>query len=82
MGLREALPDFFKKLFGMRRMCQDCQGRGRWQESTTDAQGLTEINTYFCESCHGRGIITTDDDTDDFDLGGVGVTEFDDEDDF
>jgi DnaJ-class molecular chaperone len=76
----EMFKDFWRKLFNMNRLCEDCQGQGRWQETTTDAQGLTEIKTFYCESCKGRGFITSYDDTDEFDLGGVGVTEFDNED--
>jgi hypothetical protein len=39
---------------------------------------MIETAVYYCEACHGRGFITNDDDIDDFDLAGVGVTEFDD----
>lgn len=71
--------DFFKKLFNMNRMCPDCQGRGRWQDLIDDGGGMQHMDTHYCESCHGTGVVTSDDDTDDFDLGGVGVTEFDDD---
>lgn len=76
----EMFKEFWKKLFNMQRICRDCEGRGRWQTETTDGQGVTEVQTFYCETCHGRGWITNDDDIDDFDLGGVGVTEDDDED--
>ena len=72
--LRELLKRFLPD-----RTCKDCDGRGQWQSETTGADGLTTVETKFCETCHGRGFITKDDDTDDFDLGGVGVTEFDDD---
>lgn len=62
------------------RICNDCDGRGRWQDSKLTADGIIEISTYYCETCHGHGIKTNDDEIDDFDLGGVGVTEFDDDD--
>lgn len=74
--------EFWRKLFNMNRLCRDCEGRGKWQTSITSPDGLTEVSTHYCESCRGRGFITNDDDIDDFDLGGVGATEFDgDEDD-
>lgn len=69
----------FKKLFGLNRICKDCEGRGKWQGETTGRDGITEVSTFYCETCHGRGFITNDDDIDDFDLGGVGATEFDDD---
>lgn len=72
--------DFFKKLLGMKRACPDCGGRGRWQDIVDDGNGMAHTDTHYCETCHGRGIITNDDDIDDFDLAGVGATEFDEDD--
>lgn len=71
--------EFFKKLFGVKRVCPDCEGRGRWQD-TTESNGMVEVDTFYCETCKGTGIKINDDDIDDFDLGGVGTTEMDDED--
>lgn len=68
--------DRLRQLFGDRK-CRACDGRGQWQSETTGADGMTEVKTYYCETCHGKGFITNDEDIDDFDLGGVGVTEHD-----
>jgi hypothetical protein len=74
--------DLIKKLLGINRACPHCGGRGQWQETTFDpTTGLSTTKTFYCESCKGRGIVTNDEDIDDFDLGGVGTTEFDEEDD-
>lgn len=78
----EMFKEFWRKLLKMDRLCRDCEGRGRWQTETTAPDGLTQVETHFCHTCQGRGFITNDDDIDDFDLGGVGASEFDsDEDD-
>lgn len=71
--------DRLRRLFGD-RTCHDCDGRGQWQAEVTGADGMTTVETYYCETCHGKGFITNDEDTDDFDIAGVGVTENDDED--
>lgn len=70
----------FKKIFGMKRTCKDCDGRGQWQTETTGADGMTTVDTSYCETCHGRGYITNDEDIDDFDLAGVGASEDDSDD--
>lgn len=67
-----------KNLFG-NRTCRDCEGRGKWQTETTGSDGMTTVNTHYCETCKGRGFITNDEDIDDFDLAGVGTSEHDDE---
>jgi hypothetical protein len=74
-----SLMDRLRALFGDRK-CRDCDGRGKWQTEFTGADGITSVDTFYCETCHGKGFITNDEDTDDFDLGGVGVTESDNDD--
>ncbi len=72
--------NLFSRLFGP-KTCSDCDGRGRWEERKPDGF-MVELVSYYCETCKGTGIKVKDQDIDDFDLGGVGVTEYDgDEDD-
>lgn len=70
--------DKIKSLFGD-KTCPDCNGRGQWQE-TGISEGMVNQETYYCETCHGKGFIVKDEDIDDFDVAGSGVTEFDDDD--
>ena len=70
--------DWLRRLFG-NKQCRDCQGRGRWQ-TTTVVNEISEVQTYYCETCHGRGFIIPEEEGDDFDLAGVGVTEGDQDD--
>lgn len=71
--------EWFKNLVGVKRVCPDCGGRGKWQETVLGSDGLMHVDTHYCETCHGTGIKVNDDDIDDFDLAGVGVTEHDDD---
>lgn len=62
----------------MSSVCEDCDGRGQW--ASIDKLGFLVTQTnHFCESCGGKGYTSTEEDQDDFDLAGVGVTEEDDE---
>lgn len=61
------------------KRCPDCGGRGVWQDNE-DRGGETVITQKYCNTCHGRGIVSTGPEgDDDFDLAGVGVTEDDDD---
>lgn len=58
--------------------CKDCKGRGSWSVMETGIDGETELVHHFCFTCNGSGKDQSDDEIDDFDLAGVGVTEDDD----
>ncbi len=58
--------------------CKTCDGKGRW-EVRKETGGEVSVEQFFCDSCNGRGFTVEDGDIDDFDLAGVGATEYDDE---
>lgn len=60
--------------------CKDCNGRGTWTQKE-EQFGEVELMSYFCGTCNGTGKIQNDDNNDDFDVAGVGVTEGDSKDD-
>lgn len=60
------------------RKCPACDGVGQEQIRDETSDGMVTVGTKYCETCHGTGRRTSDEDIDDFDLGGVGVTEDDD----
>lgn len=54
----------------MSKRCDDCNGRGRWQEEITLADDSVELNWMYCDSCMGTGIEQDPESGDDFDIGG------------
>lgn len=50
--------------------CQDCEGRGRWEERAEDKAGVVTVLTKFCNTCNGRGFVVAEDEQDVYDIDG------------